>query len=751
MFSKPMLASVATIPSNYTLSGLGTGTLAPHPSAVTGSGAGPYALTWATGSMAGEALTVTVTGAQDDLGNPINLVGNAASITTGLPVRVLPIALALLIAGLAIFALRRRSVVTAAAVLVLLTAYAAHAQVAVVSNVDFVQQPDGEGNTQVVITYDVDVEDLCVVEVHLSKNAGADGFPHPVTSATGDIGPVTPGTGKQIVWAIAEDYPNELIPDAQIRVTATGVVSPKLTISMTGQGAYDLIPPPPYMPGQAVKVVFHPSGGQLLTGTSPYVPPAAEGDPNAGWIFSHWSWNSGYAPQFANPGVEPVVNLVMDADKTIYATFIEAGSTAHPTAQQEQELMQIARGNYVSWTGLSPSQVDALHTKIEKIYADEKAHYQWWGQVTSAIWYGDFGRTQPDALDTIGEGMTWTGMHMAGMAMKHSVMPNDAETLAAINTALDAIDKCSWVTGTPGRMARFSGPANSAPYQWYYNQAYGSVGVHDAMAPYEGEKWLGAPTRDLHTGLFIGLGAVLHYVQDQDTWDKAQMLTERIIDRLIADQWVITDGFVNTTNNATTQQLQYRVAYKANPTKYASLLAPIQDFPGLTPDVRSLYHSVYWDRWMVWGRSWIITLLELDPVRKQEFRTRIQNAYNASARNHMNPFYAAVATLNDEGNLVPDAYATLQGWLLSHPDGPRRYWRSDLGTDPRYTPYTDPNYVVEPALAHHRFHTDFDGQRSAARTNNGNNTFGYTYSNWEVNMYYWMGRVSGAIPAPSGG
>ncbi|MCC6156111.1 MAG: hypothetical protein IT367_20265, partial [Candidatus Hydrogenedentes bacterium] len=47
-----------------------------------------------------------------------------------------------------------------------------------------------------------------------------DGFPFPVTSISGDIAHVSPGTGKRIVWDIAADYPGEIIPQAQLRVTA---------------------------------------------------------------------------------------------------------------------------------------------------------------------------------------------------------------------------------------------------------------------------------------------------------------------------------------------------------------------------------------------------------------------------------------------------------------------------------------------------------------------------------------------------
>ncbi len=339
---------------------------------------------------------------------------------------------------------------------------------------------------------------------------------------------------------------------------------PELTIDITGEGKYSVDPPPPgghvgYEPGTQVTIIFSPAGGQLLTNTFPYVSPPQGDDCAPQWIFNHWSWNPGVAWQFGNPGVEPVVRTTMDADKTIYATFVKKGSTAHPTDEQEVQLMNIARANYGPWSGLTPAQAAALETKIENYYQDEKEHYLWWGQVSGAVWYNDFGRTSPAALDKIGDSMAFNGIYLAGLAMKHAVKPDCQETIADINVVLDAIDRLTMVTGTPGWVARFSGPANSPPYQWYYSQA-GNLGVYPGAAPYQNEVWIGWPSRDTHFGLFVGLAASLHFVEDQPTWDKTRMLVERVVDRLLLDNYVIRDGFRTTATNARLQQLQRRVA-----------------------------------------------------------------------------------------------------------------------------------------------------------------------------------------------
>ena len=79
-FSEPMLAPGVTTPGSYAASGAGAGTLTAHPTAV--SGDGPYALTWTAGEMQnGASVTVTATGVQDLVGNPIDSAHNGASGT----------------------------------------------------------------------------------------------------------------------------------------------------------------------------------------------------------------------------------------------------------------------------------------------------------------------------------------------------------------------------------------------------------------------------------------------------------------------------------------------------------------------------------------------------------------------------------------------------------------------------------------------------------------------------------------------
>jgi len=185
------------------------------------------------------AATIAISGF-DAAGNLGSLESaTALEIVEGapeLPVRWWPAALALLLAGAAVLAHRKRGLTQAERgtsgdvsvpafwfllLAAMLLAPAALAQGPTVSNVTFVQQDNGAGGTEVVITYDLAAPNgPCDISVTLSKDGGSDGFSHAVTSVTGDLTGVPTGADYTITWDIAADYPDEDIPNAALRVTA---------------------------------------------------------------------------------------------------------------------------------------------------------------------------------------------------------------------------------------------------------------------------------------------------------------------------------------------------------------------------------------------------------------------------------------------------------------------------------------------------------------------------------------------------
>lgn len=407
-FSEPMLPAGLTTPENYVLSGPGAGTLGATPG--NASGSGPVTLTWLSGEgLDGAALSLTVTGVQDALGNPIDTAANTAAglgtgeapafsgltvspasaaagetiaITfvsseallsdpevtvngnaaipsakapysyeytilandtagpavvvsgfdlagnvgvlsapgaleilplTGLPVRAWPAALALRTAGTFALLLRRRHASALLALaLALLAAPAAMAANPAVTNVAFVQQPSATG-TEVIITYDlVAPNGPCDITVSLSKDGGVDGFAFPVTSVTGDISGVTTGTGRQIAWDIAADYPGENLPNAQLRITADdGIPQYTLTYAAGTGGAID---------GLLVQTVVAGQNGTAATAV-----------PDLNFMFTSWSDGRPDNPRTdtnVNSGITVTANFIQPAEMiAVAAGSFEMGNS----------------------------------------------------------------------------------------------------------------------------------------------------------------------------------------------------------------------------------------------------------------------------------------------------------------------------------------------------------------------------------------------------------------------------------------
>ncbi len=262
-FTKPMLQPSVTDELNYTVAGFGAGTLSTHPTTV--EGLGPYLLNWTSGKMNSTIFVVHAVNVQDSLGNLIDPANDTAygnGIGEKVPQYAWPLALVIMAAALLV--LLRRDLRAYIPLIILLaalcTAPAALAQAPIVSNVTFLQSPNGTAGTKVDITYDlVAPAESCGITITLSKNGGADGFIWPVTSVTGDITGVTTGQGKHIVWDVSKDYGKELIKEARLRVTASDMPSflvpemvrvPSGSFIMGNSGiGDDIVPDSPELPG----------------------------------------------------------------------------------------------------------------------------------------------------------------------------------------------------------------------------------------------------------------------------------------------------------------------------------------------------------------------------------------------------------------------------------------------------------------------------------------------------------------------
>lgn len=242
-----------------------------------------------------------------------DLVGNTGQLsdysTFGIvqvPLRAWPVALALLAAAVLVLARRRRT--STLLVLALLAAPVATAAVPTVSNVTFVQSAV-LSDTLVAITYDlISPNGPSNITVTLSKNAGGDGFSFPVTSIVGNVSGVTTGTGKQIIWNIGADYPNENIPNARLRVTADDGIT-QYTLSYTA------------------------GAGGTISGATPQTLNAGDSGtavtalPNAGFHFAYWSDGSTDNPR---------TDLSVSAELNVTASF----------AADQMEMISVAAGSF---------------------------------------------------------------------------------------------------------------------------------------------------------------------------------------------------------------------------------------------------------------------------------------------------------------------------------------------------------------------------------------------------------------------
>lgn len=239
-----------------------------------------------------------------------------------LPLRAWPVFAVLLLAGGCIlFLYRRRRGVAALLLLlaVLLTASASFAQDPmdpIVSNVTFTQGPDGMNGTKVDIYFDlVAPGDPCDILVYLSKDDGADDFPFPANTLTGDIGDVATGTGYHIVWKAGLDYPGENLAAARVRVLAdTNTIQHTLDYAAGEHGN---------VTGTLSQVVNRGQNGTPVTAV-----------PDEGYEFAGWSDGSTQNPR-TDTSVSQNINVV--ANFTIQLHTLTYAAQANGSIDGETE------------------------------------------------------------------------------------------------------------------------------------------------------------------------------------------------------------------------------------------------------------------------------------------------------------------------------------------------------------------------------------------------------------------------------
>ena len=249
-----------------------------------------------------------------------------------IPVRAWPVFAALLLAGVCVLFLyrRRRGMAALLLLLALLTASASFAQDPmdpIVSNVTFTQSPDGMLGTKVDIYFDlVAPGDPCDILVYLSKDDGADGFPFPTNTLSGNIGDLTTGNGYHIVWKAGKDYPGENLAAARVRILAdSNTIQHTLTYAAGEHGVVS---------GELSQVVDRGRDGSPVTAV-----------PDEGYDFAGWSDGS-----LQNPRVDTNVSQNIN----VVANFTIKVHTLSYAAQANGAIEGEALQSVEHWTDGSP-------------------------------------------------------------------------------------------------------------------------------------------------------------------------------------------------------------------------------------------------------------------------------------------------------------------------------------------------------------------------------------------------------------
>jgi len=424
---------------------------------------------------------------------------------------------------------------------------------------------------------------------------------------------------------------------------------------------------------------------------------------------------------------------------------------------QEQALRALARSQPFTWPELTPEQNQMLYRKSEEYLDIYRKYHLRYGQ-NADVWYTDYDRSKVYRLEGVGDSAAWTGHYLAALAVRYSLEPT--ETLRAeILSILDAFDLLTKVSGREGYIARFAAPASDEGYRAYYKE-YGrgedparpGLGkrAFQGVEPYTDLVWLGYSSRDTYDGTVFGLATTLAYAKDAVIFDRVKRLTERIADRLVADEWDILDGKGNRTRGTGTFKIPWlRLMLSAAPERYAARAPEYEEalrrFGEQDRVVYDIRYDEYFANNLLFIRTFATTVLEDQPARKQILIDRLGRMHEEVA-SHLNAHFAALyaAATGDKGN--PKVRAAVQGLLLDFPNPPKFGHEVDLRQDTSFEQF-DREYTKYAQLPRERVPTDFMWQRSPC-VSHGSWNLPYELPGIDVFLPYWMGRVAGVVPAP---
>jgi hypothetical protein len=145
-----------------------------------------------------------------------------------------------------------------------------------------------------------------------------------------------------------------------------------------------------------------------------------------------------------------------------------------------------------------------------------------------------------------GDSAIWTGHYLAAESYRWHVT-RSPEALQNIMDALNGIRRLIEPSGTDV-LARCAFPVES-PYADALASEESRHGVRVGTVDGRSFFWIGDTSRDQYLGVFFGLTAAWQFVDVQIVHDWVSMLATRMLDRLIADRWLVRmpEGGITTT------------------------------------------------------------------------------------------------------------------------------------------------------------------------------------------------------------
>ncbi|HUT53710.1 MAG TPA: hypothetical protein VM658_09980 [bacterium] len=363
----------------------------------------------------------------------------------------------------------------------------------------------------------------------------------------------------------------------------------------------------------------------------------------------------------------------------------------------------------------------------------------------------------------IGDSTVHTGAYLAAEAFRYAAT-HDPEAKANALRAASALHHHLRITGKPGFIARYAGPAEP-PFLASRESCLDKPRCHLVDGgTYGGHFWLGDTSRDQYDGWFFGNGIAYSLIDDPALRAMIRADVKEVIDALFATGWHIMDvdglmtGAGSVAFNPAFQMGWEAVAMEAiNEPKYRDRYR--RDADALLPLVAASFLEIpghhcsqYYAVMFFHRTAYNIARLDPSPTRRRLFALDFKELVRPFTRGADNVFfdYVYMAVAHD-----PDPAVIRRGReaLALFPEPPnRRICREPpperecalcalLSAMGRGEPSAVKPYPIEQQCS-----TDFLWQRSpyvmhcCARTD-----LAHVYPGIDFMLAYWMGRYHGFI------